>query len=73
MFIMKARASKIRGVKADNIYLIQVTGPWLWICEFPTVAQARHCNHGFGWYCARRAVCAAVTYWLRFRASSRIH
>src|SRR6266478_3893001 len=36
MFIMRTRTRKIRGVTADNSYLIQVTGPWLGITEFQT-------------------------------------
>src|SRR5258708_4262078 len=34
MFIMRTRTRKIRPVKADNSYLIQVTGPWLGVTEF---------------------------------------
>jgi len=36
MFIMRTRTTKIRGGKADNSYLIQVTGPWLGVKEFET-------------------------------------
>jgi hypothetical protein len=39
MFIMRTRTAKIRGVKADNSYLIQATAPWLGVTEFSTVAQ----------------------------------
>jgi hypothetical protein len=36
MFIMRTRTAKIRGVKANGSYLIQVTGPWLGVKEFHT-------------------------------------
>ena len=41
MFIMRTRTQKIRGIKADNSYLIQAIGPWLGVKEFQTVAQAQ--------------------------------
>jgi hypothetical protein len=39
MFIMRTRTRKIRGVKTDNSYLMQVTGPWLGVKEFETVTH----------------------------------